>query len=207
MMGYSLFVAVYGTANMYKLAIVDLGQVTFVFFILLSYLKKLNGKAVGGKALILSFARSPVILSIIAGIVFGATGTIHIVREFPLFESFWETFRLVSSLTVPVICIVIGYELRLSAGSLRAPLFTASARIALLFILAFLVNNLLLNRILHLDRTFQIALYTLFILPPPFVIPIFMEDCGESSKQFVLNTISIHIILSLFAYLAIIIVL
>lgn len=34
MMGYSLYAVVYGTANVYKLALIDLGQVVFVFLFL-----------------------------------------------------------------------------------------------------------------------------------------------------------------------------
>ncbi|NLW11416.1 MAG: permease, partial [Clostridiaceae bacterium] len=74
MMGYSIFVAVYGAAEMYKLAIMDLGQVTFVFFVLVSVLRRVNGETAGAVSLIKSFLKSPVILSIIFGIIAGLIG-------------------------------------------------------------------------------------------------------------------------------------
>ncbi len=206
MMGYSIFVAVYGAANMYKLAIIDLGQVTFVFFVLVSYLQRLNGESANVKQLALSFIKSPVILSIISGILVGSLGVFGVVKAFPLSNSVVEMFKLLSNLTVPVICIVIGYELRLDLQNLGKPLLAALIRLTALMAIAFFMNTLLIGKVLHLDNTFKIALYTMFLLPPPFVIPIFMKDGEGNNKQFILNTISISIILSLAAFLILIIV-
>lgn len=206
MMGYSIFVAVYGAANMYKLAIIDLGQVTFVFFVLVSYLQRLNGQSANVKQLALSFIKSPVILSIFSGILVGSMGVIGAVKAFPLSNSLLEMFKLLSNLTVPVICIVIGYELHLNLKNIGRPLLAALTRLVALLAIAFFINTFLIGKVLHLDNTYKIALYTMFLLPPPFVIPIFMKDKEGKNKQFILNTISFSIILSLFSYLVLIIV-
>jgi hypothetical protein len=206
MMGYSIFVAVYGAANMYKLAVIDLGQVTFVFFILVSYLQKLNGKSADVKQLTLSFIKSPVILSIITGMLAGALGIIGAVKVFPVSNSVLETLKLLSNITVPVICIVIGYELQLDVKNIGRPFLAAFTRLAVLMAIAFVINTFLMDMVLHLDNTFKIALYTMFLLPPPFVIPIFMEDREGKDRQFILNTISISILLSLAAFLVLIVV-
>ncbi|MCX7709470.1 MAG: permease [Clostridia bacterium] len=206
MMGYSLFVAVYGAANMYKLALIDLGQVTFVFFILVTYLQKINGKSSTINQIVLSFLKSPVILAILSGILVGSLGLLDAVEAYPLSNSILETLKLLSNLTVPVICVVIGYELHIDPQNLGRPLLTALIRVLLLLGIAFLISELLIERIMHLDHTFKIALYTMFLLPPPFVIPIFMEAQEVENKRFILNTISIHIVLSLAAFLVLILV-
>lgn len=206
MMGYSIFIAVFGAANMYKLAIIDLGQVTFVFFVLVSYLQRLNGKSANVKQLTLSFIKSPVILSIISGILVGSLGVIGAVKTFPVSNSVLEMLKLLSNLTVPVICIVIGFELHIDLKNIGRPLLAAFTRLVVLMAIAFFINTFLIENVLHLDNTFKIALYTMFLLPPPFVIPIFMKDREGRNKQFILNTISISIILSLAAFLILIIV-
>ncbi len=206
MMGYSLFVAVYGTANLYKLALIDLGQVIFVFFVLVSYLGKLNGKGVSPKELALSFLKSPVIIAILLGILAGATGITGTVKSFSLTNSFLETLKLLSGLTTSLICLVIGYELRINLRKIGLPLGTVFLRIGLLLLSAYLINILLVDQVFHLDRGFRMALYAMFLLPPPFVIPIFMTDQGESQKELVLNTISIHIVLSILMFLGLIII-
>ena len=206
MMGYSIFVAVYGAENMYKLAIIDLGQVTFVFFVLVSYLQRLNGESANAKQLTLSFIKSPVILSILSGILIGSLGIIEPVKSFPLSNSVLEMLKLISNITVPIICLVIGYELRVDLKNIKKPFLAAFTRLAALLLIAFLLNTFLIEKVLHLDNTFKIALYTMFLLPPPFVIPIYMKDHEENNKQFVLNTISISIILALAAFLILIII-
>jgi hypothetical protein len=204
MMGYSIFVAVYGAANINKIAIMDLGQVTFVFFVLASVLKRTNGETASAKELAVSFVKSPVILSIILGILAGLTGLLSIVKGNPAGDAVIEAFGLLGGLTMPLICLVIGYELRIDLRNLARPFLTALSRIIVLAGIAFVINRLLIGGLLGLDVTYQIALYTLFILPPPFVIPIFMSS-GNDDKQLVLNTISIHIILSLLAFMALIV--
>lgn len=206
MMGYSIYVAVYGTENMYKLAVMDLGQVTFVFFVLVTYLQKQNGSSAGIRDTAVSFIKSPVILSIAAGILVGATGILGTIEGNNLSNSVIETLRLLSDITVPVICIVIGYELRIDFKNLRNPLFCVAARIILLMVIAAAINDLVLGRLMHLDNSFKVALYTLFLLPPPFIIPIYMKDKEVRNKQFILNAISLHIILTLFAYLLLIMI-
>jgi hypothetical protein len=205
MMGYSLFLTVYGAANMYRLALVDLGQVVFVFFVLVSYLGKLNGKAISAKELTLSFLKSPVIIAILSGILVGATGITGLIKSFPLSNSFLETLQLLSALTASLICLAIGYELRINPKKIGFPLLTALLRMGILLVFAYLINTFLIDQVFHLDRGFQIALYAMFLLPPPFVIPIYMEGKGESQKDLVLNTISIHIPLSLICFLGLIV--
>ena len=206
MMGYSIFVAVYGAENMFKLAIIDLGQVTFVFFVLVSYLQKMNGQASNVRQLILSFIKSPVILAILTGSLVGSTGVLGSIGHFPLAGSVLEVIRLLSNITVPVICIVIGYELHIDLKNIRLPLLAAVSRLVLLLAIAFAVNKFIVEGVLHLDKTYQIALYTMFLLPPPFVIPIFMKDDKGHSKDFILNTISIGILLALAAFLLLILI-
>jgi hypothetical protein len=40
MLGYAIFIAVYGMEEIDKLALIDLGQVLFVFFVLMALLMK-----------------------------------------------------------------------------------------------------------------------------------------------------------------------
>lgn len=205
MMGYSLFAVVYGSANIFKLAIIDLGQVVFVFFVLVSYLQKLNGKSSNVKQLAVSFIKSPVILSVILGITLSFMGDFNSISS-PVLNSVFETLRLLSEMTMPIICIAIGYELKINLKGIGGPLIATVLRMLLLLGIAFAINEIIIDRLLNLDNTFKIALYTMFLLPPPFVIPIYMDEKEEQNKQFILNTISISIILSLLAFIALIII-
>lgn len=205
MIGYALFVAVFGKTEMFKLAIVDLGQVIFVFFVLVYFINRQNGAAATGRQLVMSFIKTPVILAILLGVLFSLTGLGPTLAGDGISGLAANVLGTLSNLTVPLITVVIGYELTLSRKALRGPLLTALVRILVLSGLAWLINTFLIGGLLGLDRMFQMALYILFLLPPPFVIPIMMQEKDPEQRQFVLNTLSVHLLLSIMAFLVVIV--
>jgi predicted permease len=207
MIGYSLFVATYGQQEMFKLAIIDLGQALFVFLVLIPFINRQNGITTGGLQLIQSFFKSPVILAILFGITFSLTGLTSLMHANPNAGFVFDCLALLSNLTVPMITIAIGYELRLNKDTFRGPLLVAAVRLAILIGFAYVIDKVLIVGLLHLDRFFELALFTMFILPPPFVVPIIMREKKSEHRQFILNTISIHIVLSAVAFLGVIVIL
>jgi len=210
MIGYALYLAVFGQSEVFRLAIVDLGQVTFVFFVLVTFISRQNGDRMGGWQLIRSFLLSPVILAILLGILASLTGLGGLLQTTRGGQMVATTVQLLGNLTVPLITMAIGYELHLGRATLKAPLLAALVRILVLFGLATLINKVLISGLLHLEPQFETALMTLFLLPPPFVIPILMSGKHQTAekraehRQFVLGTLSIHIILSLIAFILVI---
>jgi len=204
MMGYALFTSFFGAANTYKFAIIDVGQVVFVFFVLVAFLQRQNGGKVSAGKLIKGFILSPIILSIILGILVGSTGLFAAASAYPVTGAFTDTLKLLGSMTQPLICIVIGYELHMQAHNILKPLLTVLLRMSILMGIAFLLNTFLIDRALHLDKSFQLAVYTMFLLPPPFVIPIYMGESSEKQTPVILNTISLHVLFSLAAFVVLV---
>lgn len=204
MLGYALFSAFFGVENVYKIAIFDIGQVLFVFFVLVNFLRKKNGTNASSRQIVLGFIKSPVILAIIAGIIFSSTGLTDYVEKFQINDSFVTVFTIVGNLTEPLICITIGYELSINLKNILKPFLTVLLRMLLMLAAAFLMNELLVVRLLGLDRGFGVALYTLFILPPPFVIPIIMKQNADKERKDILSVMSIHIVVTLIAFLVLV---
>ncbi len=200
MIGYALFAAVYGQDQIWRLAIIDLGQVLFVFFILVAYLNVQNGQETKVKSLLSSFLKSPVILAILIGLALGVLDSATGITTKLFSNNSLGVFKFLSDLTVPLITIAIGFELKFSRETLRGPFLTALARILIMFGIATLINQVLIVGLFHLDAEFTVALYTMFLLPPPFVIPIFMQEKRPENRQFVLNTLSVHVVLTLIAF-------
>lgn len=210
MIGYALYLAVFGQSEVFRLAIVDLGQVTFVFFVLVTFISRQNGDRLSGWQLIRSFLLSPVILAILLGILASLAGLGGLLQTTRGGQMVATTVQLLGNLTVPLITIAIGYELHLGRATFKAPLLAALVRILILFGLATLINTFLIRDLLQLEPQFETALMTLFLLPPPFVIPILMTGKNQPAekraehRQFVLGTLSIHIVLSLVAFILVI---
>lgn len=201
MLGYALFTAFFGAENTYKLAIFDIGQVIFVFFILVNFLRKQNGTNESVKQVFAGFAKSPIILAITTGIIFSSTGLTAYVQNFQITDPVVSVLTLLGNMTVPIICITLGYELRINTKNIVKPLLTVLLRMSLMLAFAFLINEFLVTRFLQLDKSFGLALFTMFMLPPPFVIPIFMDKDAVKEKGDIMNVISINIVLTLLAFL------
>lgn len=200
MMGYAIFGSVYGTESVFKFGIVDLGQVVFVFFVMVPLLERLSSGAQPFSDTVKGFFTTPVILAILAGIVFNQLGLTTAFAERPLTASILETISLVGALTTPLVTVAIGYEIQLRSGNLRRPATTVAIRLAVWIAIGIGFSVLLIDRFLGLDREFQAAVLTMFVLPPPFVIPLFMENAALQDRDYVLNTLTIATVVTLFAF-------
>jgi predicted permease len=200
MLGYAIFGSVYGAENIYKFAIIDLGQVTFVFFVLVTALERLTAGARPFSQTLLSFFKTPVILSILLGVLVNQTGLIQAIDAWSVSASLLRTLELVAALTTPLIALIIGYEIRLAYGGLVKPLTAVVIRLLVWLPAGLLFNALVIERLLHLDLGFQAAVMTMVALPPPFVIPLFMQGAGEQDRVFVVNMLSLATIATLLVF-------
>ncbi len=196
MVGYAIFIAVYGVENVPYLALVDLGQVIFVFFVLMSLLISLRGEKLSSIELARRLISSPVIIAIAAGLIFGLVKSPVAEADSGAFRAFDSLISIVGGLTMPLICVVIGYELEIDRRSIGLPLATIGIRTLLLLALALAVNAFVITRLLHLPAIYERAVLTMFILPPPFVTPLFMQQEDRENMRYVTNTLSVGTIAS-----------
>ena len=200
MMGYAIYGAVYGADNLWKFGIVDLGQVLFVFFVLVPGLKRLSAGATSFSDTLLGFLKTPVILAILAGLLANQVRINELATASALVGSVLETLRLIGNLTTPLVAIAIGYELQLRAGELSKPVRTIATRLLIWVPAGLAFSLLVVGRLLHLDTAFQAAGLTMAILPPPFVIPLFMPNAEEADVNYVVNALTLAILVTLVAY-------
>ena len=191
MMGYAIYGAVYGADNIWKFGIVDLGQVLFVFFVLVPGLKRLSIGATSFRDTLLGFLKTPVIVAILAGLLANQIGFSGLLAASSIGDSILETLRLVGSMTTPLVAIAIGYELQLRAGELSKPARTIATRLLIWVPAGLAFSLLVVGRLLHLDTAFQAAVLTMAILPPPFVIPLFMPNAEEADVNYVVNALTL----------------
>jgi hypothetical protein len=210
MVGYAIYGAVFGAENLYRFAIVDLGQVAFVFFVLVTWLTRREGADEARlRDTALTFGRTPVILAIASGIAGSAVGLDTALDASPIGQAVLATVGLVAAMTTPLICIVIGYATRLRRGSLGAPLRTVVVRMSLWVVLALMFNAVVIDGLLHLDRLFQAAVLTMAVLPPPFVIPLYLrraapgDDARAADHEYVLSTLSLATVATLVAFVVV----
>lgn len=200
MLGYAIYGAVYGGENIFRFGIVDLGQVLFVFFVMVPMLERFESGARPFRATIQGFFKTPVILAILGGILFSQLGLTEAIKSSSLGNSAFEMLTLLGALTTPLVAMSIGYELQLQSGSQRNPVVTTGIRLIIWIAIGVGLNVLLITRLLNLESDFQAAVLTMFVLPPPFVMPLFMDRAPAAERNYVLNTLTLATVLALLAF-------
>ena len=178
----------------------DRGQVIFVFFILVPFVQRLGTGAVSLAATVRGFITTPVILSIFTGILLNRLGVMPALTAFPLTNAIFDTLGLLAAVTTPLIGLVIGFEVNLQRRGLAAPMRTIGVRLAIWVVLGLLLNALVVNRLFPGDRMLQAAVMTMFVLPPPFVIPLFMRNATAEDRAYVVNTLSLATLVTMVAF-------
>ena len=196
MLGYALFLSLYGEAHLGKFALVDLGQVTFVFFVLMAMLTKEKTGVQKGSELIRRFLTSPVIIAILSGIILSFIAP-H-VEAGPFIAMLASFIETVASLTVPLIAIIIGYTLKVDRDNLSLALKTIAVRKVLSIIFFVILNVVVVRSLLGMDSVYTRALMVEFLLPAPFVIPIFMKQDDRENMDYVSATLSLDTLISIF---------
>ena len=194
MLGYGLFALLYPGESNAAFAIVDLGQVLFVFTL---YKGLLYGKS-GARELVRQTLRSPVIWAILAGIVFGASGLYAWLGSIGVASVLDALTDFISAPTSCIILITIGFDLTLAKTPWKRVLKYTGIRVvimALIYAAAVLINRSLLGGAMH-----EGALLLLIILPAPYVLPIFAEV--EEERADIASTLSVMTLLSLLLFSA-----
>ena len=198
MLGYALFAILFPEEKVSAFAMVDLGQVLFVFTV---YKMMLAGKSNAGDALKEALS-APTVWAIVLGLLFGATGLYDALKPSGISSVLDALTGFVSAPTSVLILLAIGYDLDPSGiqwqkiGKLMLLRLGVSAA---LLCLVTAVDLLLLGKMMHSG-----ALLLMFVLPPPYVLPVFAdvedERADVSSALSALTFVSII----LFAVLAVI---
>ena len=199
MMGYAIFSSIYGIENIPKFAIFDLGQVLFVVLVFIPTMGSIDQERTNLKQTLLSFIKMPVIIAIFSGLILNLGGLYPVLTGFPLTNAFVQTTTILGSVTIPMVALVLGYDLNLNLAAISKPLKTVVIRMTTWVVLGYLFTHFIVGQLLGLGEIYQAAAWILLIMPPPFVIPLFLTQSEESDRNYIANTLSLSTIISLFA--------
>jgi malate permease and related proteins len=197
MLGYSIFSVLFGEEHIYIFAIIDLGQVIFFYLVIAGILTNLRDGHLTKKEQFTSFMKNPILLAVILGVIVQKTGFITFLSGNPLSNSILQTAALIATITTPLICLVIGYEIQIEKSTIGKVVKVVVIRMMMLLMFGLLINNFIINRLLHLDQLFMAAVITMFMLPPPFVIPLFIKGEDKENRIFVNNVLSVHTVVTI----------
>lgn len=198
MLGYGLFIALFGRESVSYFATADLGQVVFVFTALMTQLRRAeNGGPIRATTLLRHMLLSPVIIAIVAGlfasIAFpGAAGSPWADHAFLA-----PALATVASLTTPLVCLVVGFGLKdFRLRGAGQALILVAMRLGTAVVIGALLAVMLVEA-LGFPKLQSVAVVFLFILPPPFVIPVFRT--AKDDAAYISGALSVHTLVSIIA--------
>jgi predicted permease len=197
MLGISLFGSAYGLENIGYIAVVDLGHEIFIWFIFLALLLVKRDSTQNMSELGKAFFKSPVIIAILAGIIFNLLGLRDFLYQAPLTGAVLNTLEFLTGLTVPLILIIVGYGIHFDRKGIHEAVGLTTFRLGILIPFAILVNVVILGNWVNLEPGFQVGLFTLMILPPPFIIPLYMRPEDKIERHYVDNTLMVYTLASI----------
>lgn len=189
MLGYALFAILYPGEKVSAFAMVDLGQVLFVFTV---YKIMLAGRS-NVKEALLEALSAPTVWAILLGLLFGATGLYEALQPSGVSQVLNALTDFVSAPTSVLILLAVGYDLvpaQIRWRKIGSLVMLRLGVSALLLGAALLVDRFVLGQMMHPG-----ALLLMFVLPPPYVLPVFADVENEradiSSALSALTLISI----------------
>lgn len=176
MLGLPLFALLFPHEKISAFAILMLGHDLFVFTL---YKTLLVGKT-SPKAIVKDMLTSPTLIGVLLGLLVGATGLHGLLYKWGVGGILDGVTGFVSAPTAAMILLCMGYDFipkeipwKKTVKLIAIRLIIAGAMLALLIFL----NRVALGNMLH-----EGALVILFILPPPFIIPLFAHEPAERAE-------------------------
>lgn len=197
MLGYSLYIMLYGQGSLGLFATVDLGQCLFVF----TLYKILLGRGDSdvkytGRQMVSDIFRSPIIIAIIAGIIFGATGLYGALLPSGVTTVISTCADFISAPTAAVILLTIGYDFVLSDLPWKNVMKFVISRVLIMLGMRLLMGAAV--RLLGFGNILDPALNIMFITPPPYVLPVFVTDRTESN--YISSSLTLYTLLTIIAF-------
>ncbi len=173
MLGFSLFALLFPDESASKFAMLVMGQELFVFTI---YKSMLVGKS-DLRSILRDMAATPTLWALVLGVLVGATGLYQQLTVWGVAGIVDSLTSFVSAPTGMIILLSVGYDLVLKEIPWKKTVGLVALRLLIMGLMLGIL--ILLNRTVLHGIIFEGAAVLLFILPPPYVIPIFADEPGE----------------------------
>ncbi len=196
MLGYALFTLLYSAERLADFARIDLGQVLFVFTLYKLLLGMDGEEKPGLKQLFKEMALSPIILAIFAGVLLGVTGIYQSLIPSGAAGVLDACTDFISAPVSALILLSIGYDLVFRDIPWREALKAVGLRLIIMAILGAAVLGLF--HLLWPQAQWDRAVWLMFLLPPPYVLPVFSTD--EKQRGYLSSVLSLSTVVTLMGF-------
>ncbi len=202
MLGFALFAAVYGSDQLPALGVLALGHELFIWFVFVTLLRATAHSRQSLGQTLRSLATSPVIIAIVLGLVLNAAGLGDLLDRGVLGAALGTTLKYLAAVIVPLVLMIVGYGSRLTPGGVRQALPLVATRLVVVISLALLIGRGLFVGLLGLPPIYAHAVFTLMVLPPPYIVPLFIPQDRRHDLEYTNNVLSLYSLASVAVFVS-----
>lgn len=198
MLGYALYMLLYGNETIGSFAGIDLGQTLFVFTLykILLGIDIAKDQKNSAKELFMDMIKSPIIIAIIVGVFLGVSGLYQSMVSIGANVILNSITDFISAPTSAIILLTIGYDLVFQNVPWMDVWKVLISRYSILIVLRILAGMFV--HFIGMGNTLDHALNVMLILPPPYVLPVFAKD--EKEQAFLSSSLSVTTVITLLAF-------
>ena len=192
MVGVALFTSLFGPENLPSILLLGLGHEFFIWFVYAPLLESQNHEKTSLKRILSSFLKSPIILAILSALLLNLTGIYERIAPLAISRGVVESARMLSQIVTPLILLTIGSQLRFDRIEKGAALRLIGLRLVSVAAAGLALGWVTNRWIMELDRMMVYAFIIFFLIPPPFIIPVFLGKEKEKESRFYNNILIIY---------------
>ncbi|HRX59188.1 MAG TPA: AEC family transporter [Eubacteriales bacterium] len=198
MLGYALYALLFGADNLRYMAVMDFGQVLFVFTVFITALSARSGGSVKGS--VKGLLTNPIPWAMVAGAVLAMLGVSRALEPSGVTELITSVCDFVAAPLSCVIFVVVGYGIEFSRKNLGTAVISAVLRTfvcAILCMLALFIIGLFVT----LTNEMRWAIILIFLTPAPFILTLYAQN--EQERADISMSLSMQTIVTIIAFIGI----
>jgi predicted permease len=172
-LGYPLYALLFPGESLSAFALPDIGHTLFVF----TLFKVLISGKTDVKAIVKDMATTPILWSVFAGVLIGATGFYGLLEQWGVAGILTAATSFAAAPTGMIILLTVGFDLVIREIPWKKTASLIAIRlgvVALCYVVIVALNRTVLEGIV-----FEGAMLLMLILPPPYAIPVFGDEPEE----------------------------
>ena len=198
MLGYALYALLYGTENLRYMALMDFGQVLFVFSGFVAALNARTGHSF--KDSVKSLLPNPVPWSMLAGAILSILGVSRALEPSGITGLITSVCNFIASPLSCIIFIVVGYGIEFSKKNIKTAAISVLMRTLVCGVLC-AVALLFIGSFIPLSDPMRWAIIIIFLTPAPFILT--MYTTTEQERADVSMSLSLQTMFSVLLFIGI----
>jgi len=148
-----------------------------------------------------SLLQSPIIIAILSAMFLNLTGLYDSISSNLIIEGILSTLNMLSGLVTPLILLTVGANLQFSHISWKSAAHLISLRLVVVAGLGVLLYMFTGMFVMNISRIMTYAFITFFLLPPPFIIPVFLGPEYKKEGEFYNGLLVVYTVVTLVLFL------